>query len=148
MKETTLFGDGTTTTMMIVCAADDVTTHPFEDDGSTLETEAITVEVPPIVPDLPAALEGEPAYMVEIHPSRGAPTLLAIRATLEEARLVAEAVHPAIAEVVIREMPLPCDADSLVRVLTDSRLWSRDESGAWSPPFDDADATQIIGSFR
>lgn len=142
----TLAGDGDTTTMVLVREADLFATN---DDAATLETEAITVEVEPVrIAAVPRALEGEPAYLVEIHRPRRASTLLAVRATLEDARLVAESVHPAVAEVVVRELPLPCDSETLLRALGASRLWSRDAQGVWTPAFDDPGATQIVGSFR
>jgi len=83
---------------------------------------------------LPQTLEGEPAYLVEVRAPRRSPSLYAVRSTLVDACLVAEAIHPSVADVVIREVRLPCDAESLVRLMSEMRAWSRDPDGAWSPP--------------
>lgn len=146
----TLLGDGETTTMIMVRDGELIRR---DDDGATIETDAITAEMsPPEMRALPSALEGTPAYLVEVHAPRKLPCLMAVLATLEEARLVAESVHPAIADVVVRELPLPCDATSLVRAMGTCRSWTRDGRGAWTPSFEspgeDPGATQIVGSFR
>lgn len=131
---------------------DDITTATLciEDDLLTDQMAAITRETPAFFEPtpLPSPLEGDPAYLVEVRTARRPPALFAIRATLEEARAVADAVHVSVADVVIREVPLPCDAESLVRVLGSLRSWSRDAAGSWSPAMIlEADRTIEIGSF-
>jgi hypothetical protein len=111
----------------------------------TDEIEAITTEISLLAQTeqirafdepapLPEALEGEPAYLLEVRAPRRAPSLYAVRTTLVEACLVAESIHPSVADVVIREVRLPCDAESLVRLMAEMRAWSRDPDGAWVPP--------------
>ena len=116
-------------------------------DDVTEQTTTATFEGPsPFgLRPLPPPLEGERAYLVEVHAPRRPPGLLAIRRTLQEASGVANDVHPGVADVTIRELQLPCDATSLMRALAELRTWTRDAAGVWSPPLpshdDDADRT-------
>jgi hypothetical protein len=113
-------------------------TLPFDSlaHDHTEEIPALTCELPHFAAPtpLPQPLAGEPGYLVEVRSARRPPMLLAIRTTLVDACLVAEAVHPGVADVVIREVPLPCDAESLVKLMAEMRTWSRDASGEWTPP--------------
>jgi hypothetical protein len=101
---------------------------------ATLESPAMTAEMTlfdePL--PLPPPLEGEPVYLVEVQ-ERGTTRLLAARSTLEDAVRVAGGVHPAIADVTIRELPLPCDAETLARAMASLRTWTRTPDGCWSP---------------
>jgi hypothetical protein len=115
-------------------------TATFEADGSATEqTEALAFESPTLEASvfeepfpLPPPLHGEPAYLVEVRPANRPPTLLAVRATLEDAQTLAATVHPAVADVTIRELPLPCDALSLARAAAMQRVWCRSADGEWS----------------
>jgi hypothetical protein len=82
---------------------------------------------------LPPPSHGDPAYFVEVRRPRGTPSLLAVRTTLDEAVDVAASVHPGIADVIIRELALPCDAESLLHAATGARTWSREPNGRWVP---------------
>lgn len=96
-------------------------------DGTSLDadrTEETTAER--AVPGLGLPRVATPAYLVEVRRPRTPPTLFAIRATLVDAQTAAAAVHPGVAEVVIHEVPLPCDAATLARRLGDLRTWTRD----------------------
>lgn len=97
-------------------------------EASTLEQPVFEEPMP-----LPAPLTGEPIYLVEVRPPHGEPSLLAARTTLDDAMHIAEGVHPSVADVTIRELPLPCDAASLARAIASLRSWSRDPSGTWTP---------------
>jgi hypothetical protein len=109
-----------------------------EDDLLTQPCEAITSEQAPLdaLEPLPHALEGDPAYLIELRAQHRKPSLFAVRATLREAQEIADAIHPSIGDVVIREMPLPCDVDVLARALGRVRTWTREASGEWWPPLD------------
>lgn len=109
---------------------DDVLTEPCH--ALTAEIEAFAAPTP-----LAAPLTGEPAYLVEARPASGTALLVAVRASLREAVRAADGVHPGVADVVVREMPLPCDADSLVRVMGSMRSWTREADGLWWPPLPD-----------
>ncbi len=87
-----------------------------------------TARIP--VESFDAPLRLSPAYLIEVRRPRAAPTLLAIRSTLADAQSVAEGVHPGVAEVVIHEVPLPCDAATLARRMGDLRTWTR-EGQSW-----------------
>lgn len=113
------------------CSRDDRTDQLEAFD--TAQIPAFTVEqtlfdqplpIPP--PD-----HGDPAYLVEVRPPHRAPTLLAIRATLPEAMTMAATVHPAFADVIIRELSLPCDAEALAHAVRRQRVWNRTADGAW-----------------
>jgi hypothetical protein len=122
---------------------DDTTVIPVfrdPDDAVTEETTTATFEGPsPFgLRPLPPPLEGERAYLVEVQAPRRPPGLLAIRSSLEGARAAAESVHPGVADVVIRELLLPCDAASLMRALAELRTWSRDAAGVWTPSLEAA----------
>jgi hypothetical protein len=125
------------------------------DDETTLTLSIATFEGPPPVGlrPLPPLLEGERAYLVEVHPPRLAPCIFAVRRSLPEARTVADSVHPAVADVLIRELLLPCDATTLEHALTELRTWSRDAAGVWSPAIDGFalrqmdDCTAVVGAF-
>lgn len=110
-----------------------------EDDVLTEPCMALTAELSAIEAPAPLAepLSGEPAYLVEARPPFAGALLVAVRATLLEAVAAAGAVHPGVADVVVREMPLPCDAESLVRVMGAMRTWSREPDGSWWPPLPD-----------
>lgn len=98
---------------------------PAPDADRTEETTAERA-----VPGLGLPRRSTPAYLVEVRRPRTPPTLFAIRATLADAQAAAEAVHPGVAEVVIHEVPLPCDAATLARRLGDLRTWTR-EGHVW-----------------
>ncbi|GAC1351738.1 MAG: hypothetical protein NVS3B20_10860 [Polyangiales bacterium] len=79
-----------------------------------------------------ALLSREPAYLIELHaPKRSC--LWAIRLTLRAAYALAGTIPVTFAEVTIREVTLPCDAESLFRVLAEARVFHRNRAGAWSP---------------
>lgn len=103
------------------------------DGHATEEMPAVTVEQTlfdqPI--PVPRALHGEPAYLVEVRVVGRAPSLLAVRAALEDAFHIAASVHPGVGDVTIHELPLPCDAETLVRTYGRHRRWTRDERGTW-----------------
>jgi hypothetical protein len=80
---------------------------------------------------IPPATHGDPAYLVEVRPPHRPPSLLAIRATLAEAMTIAATVHPAFADVLIRELALPCDADALAHAVDRQRVWNRTADGGW-----------------
>lgn len=101
-------------------------TAPLSFDARDLEDSTARVPVEPL--DVP--FRPTPAYLIEVRRPRAAPTLLAIRATLADAQSVAEGVHPGVAEVVIHEVPLPCDAATLARRMGDLRTWTR-EGHSW-----------------
>lgn len=112
----------------------DVTaTFAIEGEQPTEQMEALTVEQTlfdePM--PLPPASHGDPAYLVEVRRPRGTPSLLAVRTTLEDAFDIAASVHPSVADVIIRELSLPCDAESLVRAASGARSWSREPNGRW-----------------
>lgn len=98
--------------------------HDAEGD----RTEETTAER--AVPGLGLPRRATPAYLVEVRRPRTPPTLFAVRATLADAKAAAEVVHPGVAEVVIHEVPLPCDAATLARRLGDLRTWTR-EGHVW-----------------
>ena len=110
-----------------------------DDDVLTEPCMALTAELSAFEAPAPLAepLSGEPAYLVEARPPAGGAMLVAVRASLLDALVAAGAVHPGVADVVVREMPLPCDADSLVRVMGAMRTWSRAPDGSWWPPLPD-----------
>ncbi len=96
--------------------------------ASTLEQPVFDEPLP-----LPAPLCGDPIYLVEVRPPHGEASLLAARTTLDDAMRIADSVHPSVADVTIRELPLPCDAASLARAIASLRSWSRAPNGAWTP---------------
>jgi hypothetical protein len=114
-------------------------TSVHEDDVLTEPCMALTIELNAFDAPAPLAepLSGDPAYLVEARPPAGGALLVAVRATLHEAVAAAGTVHPGVADVVVREMPLPCDAESLVRVMGAMRTWSREPDGSWWPPLPD-----------
>jgi hypothetical protein len=127
-----------------------------QDDAITEQLPTATFEGPsPLgLQPLPEPLEGERAYLVEVHAPRREPGLLAVRRSLLEARIVADSVHPGVADVCIRELLLPCDVATSMRALSDLRTWSRDAAGVWSPAFEafalresDPGETVNIGAF-
>ena len=93
------------------------------DVTAEIDLAGATAQVP-ILPTMPT--RATPAYLVEVRRPRAAPTLFAIRPTLDDAMLAAEGVHPGLAEVVIHEIPLPCDAETLARRMGGLRSWTRD----------------------
>lgn len=112
-----LFGNTTTT----VPAFDPTITVPFD--------ELATLETPLFDEPLPVPSIGEPAYLVEARGSSLPPRLIAVRETLEDAKHVAESVHPAAADVAIHEVQLPCDAETFTRSMI--RSWHRQPDGTW-----------------
>lgn len=129
-----LFGNTTA-----VVAIDPDQTTPFAadptllfdvDDGETTETPALTAEQTLFDEPLPVPSVAEPVYLIEVRAARGTPRLLAVRDVLEDAIHVAESVHPSVADVVIREVALPCDAQSFFAPA--KRTWSRAPDGTWS----------------
>ena len=119
-------------------------------DDLTEQTTTATFEGPsPFgLRPLPPPLEGERAYLVEVHAPRRPPGLLAVRRSLQEASDVANAVHPGVADVTIRELLLPCDEASLLRALGELRTWTRDAAGRWTPALDvPGGDTTTIGAF-
>lgn len=122
--------------LSLFVGSDPDVTATFEvPDDSTEQMAALTVEQTlfdePM--PLPPSAHGDPAYFVEVKPPRGAPRLLAVRTNLADALHVAHGVHPSVADVVIRELSLPCDAASLERAATHARTWSREPNGRWTP---------------
>lgn len=103
------------------------------EDNATEQTPAVTLEQTLFDEPLPLPAASEPAYLVEVRGPRTAPKLLAVRETLDDALRVASGVHPGVADVVIHEVPLPCDAGALLAAMTDRRSWSRAPNGAWTP---------------
>jgi len=124
------------------CFSDPDVTATFavpEGEQSTEQMPALTVEQTLFDEPMPLPPEshGDPAYFVEVRRVSdgllGTPSLLAVRTTLDEAVNVAAAVHPSVADVLIRELALPCDAESLLRAATSARTWSREPNGRWVP---------------
>jgi hypothetical protein len=113
-----LFGNTT-----VVPAFDPNITTPFDVESTVLVglEEQATVETPALT---------EPAYLVEVHNERRSPRLLAVRETLDDAKYVADAVHPSAADIVIHEVQLPCDVVTFVSNV--SRSWRRAPSGEWT----------------
>jgi len=99
------------------------------EEQPTEQTPALTVEQTLFDEPMPLPKVIEPAYLIEVRPVHGMPRLFAVRDTLDDAIRIAAGVHPGIADVIIREVPLPCD----VIALTESRSWSRAPNGTWSP---------------
>ncbi len=109
-----------------------------EDDVLTEPCMALTVEASALDAPSPLAepLTGEPAYLVEARPPAGSLMLIAVRETLAGALSVADAVHPSVADVVIREVQLPITADGLVDEMGSMRAWTREPDGTWWPPIE------------
>jgi hypothetical protein len=128
--------DNTTAIVNIDPALDGGATAQFDvlEEQATEQTPALTVEQPLFDEPTPLPTVSEPTYLIEVRSVRGAPKLLAVRDTLDEAIRVAAGVHPSVGDVVIHEVPLPCDAASLLAAMTESRSWSRAPNGTWSPP--------------
>ena len=120
------------------------------DCDDTDQVAAVTLETPvfPAPMPIPPPLEGEPAYLIEARAPRRQPALLAVRGSLSAARRFADGVHPSAADLIIRELPLPCDAATLVRAMAELRTWSRQADGRWSPRIDEDNETVVIGAFR
>jgi hypothetical protein len=106
-----------------------------EPDDPTEQMAALTLEQPLFDEPLPmpSSRLGEPAYFVEVRGPNQTATLLAVRASLDEAVFLAAGVHPCVADVTIRELALPCDAGSVLRPAAHARSWSRAPSGVWTP---------------
>lgn len=121
-----LFGNATP-----VQPFDPDTTTPFDADITALFglEEQITLETPVFDEPLPIPAVVEPAYLVEVQSARRSPRILAVRESLEDAKHVAESVHPAAGDVSIHEVQLPCDAATFVANL--SRTWTRMPGGEW-----------------
>ena len=124
-----LFG-GTTA----VVAIDPSITTPFAVDPALFDEE--TVEVPAITAEatlfdepLPIGCVTEPAYLIEVETAGRAPRLIAVRATLDDAKYVAESIHPVVGDVTIREIDLPCDAATFCA--NASRTWKRAPNGGF-----------------
>ncbi|MGZ3453202.1 MAG: hypothetical protein ACXVEF_26605 [Polyangiales bacterium] len=113
--------------------ADITATFAIDETESTEQIPALTVEQTLFDQPLPIPppMQGEPAYLVEVRPPHRAPSLLAIRTTLHDAISIATTVHPAFADVTIRELALPCDAESLARAVARQRVWNRTADGQW-----------------
>ncbi len=113
----------------------DVTATFAVSDDPTEQMAALTVEQTlfdqPM--PLPPSEHGEPAYFVEVRRPRGTSSLLAVRNTLDEAVFIAGSVHPSVADVLIRELSLPCDAEAMLRAATSARTWCREPTGCWVP---------------
>jgi hypothetical protein len=111
----------------------------LDDDVLTEPCHALTAEIEAYEAPTPLAepLTGAPAYLVEACPASGQALLVAVRATLRDALAAADAVHPGVADVVVRELPLPCDASSLLRAMGTMRAWTREADGLWWPPLPD-----------
>ena len=111
----------------------------YEEDLLTQPCAVLTAEFAPLEVPAPIAdpLCGEPAYLVEARPPHRTAVLLAVKATLAEAIRAANGVHPSVADVIVREMPLPCDIASITSVMGAMRSWSREADGTWWPPLDD-----------
>lgn len=103
------------------------------EDSATEQTPALTVEQTLFDEPLPIPAVSEPAYLIEVRGGRATPKLLAVRDSLDEAVRVATTVHPSVADVVIHEVPLPCDAAALIAAMAESRSWSRAPNGTWTP---------------
>lgn len=113
---------------------DATATFPVSEEP-TEQMEALTVEQTlfdePM--PLPVSAHAEPAFFVEVRRPRGTACLLAVRNTLDEAVFVAGSVHPSVADVLIRELPLPCDPEAMLHAARVARTWSREPNGRWVP---------------
>ena len=109
-----------------------------EDDVLTEPCMALTAEASALDAPSPLAepLTGEPAYLVEARPPTRALMIVAVRPTLEDALAAADAVHPSVADVIIRELQLPITAEGLVDEMGSMRAWARDPDGTWWPPIE------------
>jgi hypothetical protein len=127
--------DNTTAIVAIDPSLDADATAQFAvtEDCQTEQTPALTLEQTLFDEPAPIPQVSEPAYLIEVRPPHGAPRLLAVRDMLDEAVRVAAGVHPGVADVTIREVPLPCDAASLIAAMSESRSWTRAPNGTWSP---------------
>ncbi len=87
------------------------------------------------------------AYLVEVHSSARSARLLAIRGTFVEAHAIADAAPPD-ADVVVRELALPCDAEAIVNAAAGRcRFWRRPPLGDSYEPSTDPHATLLDGGF-
>lgn len=120
-------------TTAIVSLDPDATAQFAYEDHPTEQTPALTLEQPIFNEPAPIPVISEPAYLVEVRAPHGSPRLLAVRGTVEEAAHIASGVHPSVADVVIHEVPLPCDAASLIAAMQQNRSWTRTPDGTWSP---------------
>ncbi len=120
-------------TTAIVHLDPDATAQFAVEDDPTEQTPALTLEQPIFDEPAPIPAYTEPAYLVEVRAPHGTPRLLAVRDSLDEAARIASGIHPGVADVVIHEVPLPCDAASLVAAMQQNRSWSRAPDGTWSP---------------
>ena len=110
------------------------------DDEPTLETMGAR---PWEVDSETHASEPAPAaYFVEVLRARGRTRLLAVRETLLDALTLASAVGLQTAEVLIREVPRPYQAEAMLLAAVGARTWVRDRSGAWLPEHPGADDLQ------
>jgi hypothetical protein len=123
-------GDEHDATLIEPTSSDFIDAAPTEQTGALTAEQTLFDEPLP----LPAPLAGEPVYIVETRSGRHSLSLLAVRATLDDAVRVADGVHAAVADVTIAEVPLPCDAEVLAAVLHTIRRWQRDANGEWVPP--------------
>lgn len=98
-------------------------------DDATVETPAITTEATLFDEPMPIPSVTEPAYLIEVETARRPGRLIAVRVTLDDAMYVAESIHPGVGEVTIREVALPCDADTFCA--STSRTWSRGPEGGF-----------------
>ena len=76
-------------------------------------------------------IANQPAVIdqIEVETARRPGRLIAVRVTLDDAMYVAESIHPGVGEVTIREVALPCDADTFCA--STSRTWSRGPEGGF-----------------